>query len=625
MMNELILSPGAVVVVRGRLCRIAHLLDLETVVVVDEETGERRIEGIAQCEPPPSEDEVHAAVVDLHEVTEVQWQKARERAEAIKAMLGPTVRTVESVREVARKQGVSLSTIYRWIKRFGRTGTLVSLVPERPNGGGGKTRISRDAEEVIQKYIRERYLTRQKPSASVIIEDVQRACRRAGIRVPHGNTIRRRIKRIPGRIVAKDRGDRRALEAHTPTPGRYPDADYPLDVYQIDHTPIDAEIVDDRHRLPIGRPWLTVVIDCYSRMVAGFAVLLEPPSALSVGLALSHAILPKDEWLARRDIDYSWPVFGRPKIVHADNGADFRCEAVTKGCQNNGIDIAWRPVKKPNWGGHIERLLGSLNSKLKELPGATFSNPAERGGYNSSKEACLTLSELEAWLAEEILGKYHNGLHRGIGTTPLRHFEEGIHGTADRPGRGLPSRPLDSRRLLIDFLPFEYRTVQPTGITLDNVRYYAPELARWVGAQDDNGGKRRFRVHRDPRAISPVFFFDPDQRQYVDVPYADLSLPVISLPELRAAQRELAKRGRGAVDEEAIFRAADKMRRIESEAAEKTRAARRNQQRRMSRRDSLQATPAASPMHHLRHADAVVAPPSTSDVPVTAYEIEDIE
>jgi transposase InsO family protein len=71
-----------------------------------------------------------------------------------------------------------------------------------------------------------------------------------------------------------------------------------LAVAQIDHAPMDVIVVDEEHRQPIQRPSLTVVIDVYSRMVLGFSVYLEKPSAFTVGMAIAHAILPKENWLA---------------------------------------------------------------------------------------------------------------------------------------------------------------------------------------------------------------------------------------------------------------------------------------------------------------------------------------
>lgn len=53
-----------------------------------------------------------------------------------------------------------------------------------------------------------------------------------------------------------------------------------LQQVQIDHTPVDLIVVDERHRLPIGRPYLTAAIDVFSRCMVGLVVTLEAPSAL---------------------------------------------------------------------------------------------------------------------------------------------------------------------------------------------------------------------------------------------------------------------------------------------------------------------------------------------------------
>ncbi|MFZ3492374.1 hypothetical protein ACODT5_03885 [Streptomyces sp. 5.8] len=52
-------------------------------------------------------------------------------------------------------------------------------------------------------------------------------------------------------------------------------------------------MVDEQHRLPIGRPYLTAAIDVASGCVAGLVVTLEAPSAPSVGLCLAHATTDK--------------------------------------------------------------------------------------------------------------------------------------------------------------------------------------------------------------------------------------------------------------------------------------------------------------------------------------------
>ena len=81
----------------------------------------------------------------------------------------------------------------------------------------------------------------------------------------------------------------------------------PLGLVQIDHTLADVMVVSTGDRRPLKRPWLTLAIDVATRMVTGFFISLEPPSALSVALALTRAVLPKDAFLQARGLDISWP------------------------------------------------------------------------------------------------------------------------------------------------------------------------------------------------------------------------------------------------------------------------------------------------------------------------------
>jgi putative transposase len=85
--------------------------------------------------------------------------------------------------------------------------------------------------------------------------------------------------------------------------------------------------VDEIERLPVGRPWLTVVIDVATRMIAGFHLSFEHPSSTSVALAISHAVLPKETYLRNLGVDADWPVKGLPAMVHLDNAEEFHASA----------------------------------------------------------------------------------------------------------------------------------------------------------------------------------------------------------------------------------------------------------------------------------------------------------
>jgi len=108
--------------------------------------------------------------------------------------------------------------------------------------------------------------------------------------------------------------------------------------------------VDPLDREPIGRPWLTVAIDVHSRCIAGFHVTLDAPSAISVGLCLTHVAMDKAPWLALREVEADWPVQGKPRQIGVDNGTEFHSEAFERGCEQHGITIGWRPPGQPQFG-----------------------------------------------------------------------------------------------------------------------------------------------------------------------------------------------------------------------------------------------------------------------------------
>lgn len=576
------LRPGADVRYQGRAFVVHQTLDYNRVLVKDPETG-----GVQSVSPsvlsPPDPDEGLGHSVELESVSDEDWNEGQRRLAAIRPLLGNDWRSGADVQEAARQAGVNQATIYRWIERYETTGRASSLIPMRRGPKPGAVRVPDEVEEVIQATIEERYLSKQRPKVQAVCDEVVRRCKTAGLRPPHPNTVRNRINSVTERRkMERQLGRRIAREHYEPTQGQFPDAYWPLQLVQIDHTPVDLIIVDDVERKPIGRPTLTLVMDVFSRVVTGFAVSLEAPGSLLVGLALSHSILPKDGWMVSRGIDGEWPVWGLPSTVHADNAKEFRGQMLTRACSEYGIDLYWRPVARPNFGGHVERLLGTFNAKVHNLPGTTFSNIEERMTYDSSGMAALTLSEFETWIATYITQIYHRTVHSTLGVSPLKKWEEGILGTDHQVGRGLPARVRDEDRLRIDFLPWEERTVQRHGVVLDHVAYYADVLRPWVHATDPDGSgnKRKFLIRRDPRDISVVYFFDPQLERYFELPYRNTSHPQISLWELREAQRRLRQEGRETQDEDAIFEAHERLRKIEDEASRKTARVRRKAQRR---------------------------------------------
>jgi putative transposase len=609
MVTLLNLNIGTLVESEGRRFRIVNLLDLESVLGKDQVTGQVErlfIDKLAVPSPLPTE---LSEIVELSLINEADWKEANRRFSIIQPLFG-RARRDEAVKIRAGEQGIHVSTIYRWMNLYERTGKVSSLIPRPKTGGIGKSRLSPEIEAVIASGIEDDYLSKRKPSLKHTTQVIHERCRNAGLDPPHPNTVRARVAMLSKNLKMQRRGQKKkAQETYTPILGHFPGADYPLAVVQIDHTLVDLMIVDESSRLAIGRPWITVAIDVFSRMTLGFYVSLDPPSAMSVGLCLAHAILPKQEWLARRNISGSWPCWGLPRTLHADNALEFRGNTLKRACEEYSINLEWRPVARPNFGGHIERLLGTFAEEIHALPGTTFSNVAQKGEYDSEKEASMTLTEFETWLATYIIGVYHQKEHSSLKMSPTRRYDMGIHGDETKPGRGLPPKIVDENKLRLDFMPYVERTIQNYGIVIDHIHYYHDLIRHWINAEDEKeeSKKRMFLFRRDPRDISAVYFFDPRVKRYFTIPYRDLSRPSISLWELREALRKLSEEGRRDIDENAIFETHEQLRRIEEEAVRETKKARRQKQRRIIHRniekpklDSPPPIPASAPVERFK-------------------------
>ena len=88
----------------------------------------------------------------------------------------------------------------------------------------------------------------------------------------------------------------------------------PLQYVFADHYLLDVLHVDDEFREVVGRLWLTVLIDAFSRAVLGIYLAYEAPCIESIQGALRHAIWPK-LGLDQYRIDLPWACYGNPPTL----------------------------------------------------------------------------------------------------------------------------------------------------------------------------------------------------------------------------------------------------------------------------------------------------------------------
>jgi putative transposase len=219
------------------------------------------------------------------------WVEACRREAAIRDLLDrhPKRLRLAAVDDVAWELGVSRATLYRLIARYRTTRTVEGLFGPgrgRPQG----TQVLEEAKErLIREIIEREYLKPTRPPFRRVFEHIRLACCQRGWSAPSWRTAKSRLLSIDQRVRAVRRGDATAIRAMDPTPGEYI-ANRPLQIVQIDHTQVDVIVVDEQTRERIRRPWITLAMDVFTRMVAGFYLSLLAVSRLHRALPFARGV-----------------------------------------------------------------------------------------------------------------------------------------------------------------------------------------------------------------------------------------------------------------------------------------------------------------------------------------------
>jgi putative transposase len=241
-------------------------------------------------------------------------------------------------------------------------------------------------------------------------------------------------------------------------------------------TPMLDVLILDHNGKP-AHPWLTTVVDDYSRAVAGVMMFFGAPSILNTSLALRQAIWRKG--------DPAWPVCGVPDVLYVDHGCDFTSKHLDQVAASLKFRIVYSAVARPQGRGKIERLFGTMNSELlQELPGHLV-----KGKPTSAPK--LSLAELDRTITRYLTSTYHVRVHSETRQTPLDAWR----------GKGfLPRLPETLEELdLLLVMHAKPRTVRRDGIHFQGLRYQHPTMAGYVGDA--------VTIRYDPRDLSEIRVF----------------------------------------------------------------------------------------------------------------------
>src|SRR4029453_10313559 len=338
------------------------------------------------------EQEQHMALA-LAACTEEESQQAMARF----AVLQPHINEGVLLAEAARNAGVPLRSVQRWLARY-RAAGLVGLVRAK-RSDMGKRKLPAELVALVEGMA----LRTPRPSIAAMHRRMTALATQRNWTPPSYGSVYGIVRRLSPAMVTLAQEGPAAFRHRYELIYRHRAA-CPNALWQADHTLLDILVLDANGEAV--RPWLTIIMDDYSRAIAGYAIFLGAPPALHTALALRQAMWSKP--------NAAWPVCGIPDVLYVDHGSDFTSTHLDQVAADLRFQLVNSSVGRPQGRGKVERLFGTLNTEcLAELPGYLSQ------GHPTTPPR-LSLPELDATIGDYFLGIYHNRPHRETGLAPLK-------------------------------------------------------------------------------------------------------------------------------------------------------------------------------------------------------------
>lgn len=240
----------------------------------------------------------------------------------------------------------------------------------------------------------------------------------------------------------------------------------------------------------IKRPWLSMMIDAYTRMILAFVLTFEKPSHVSCMLLIQDCV--------RRH--------GRvPRVLVMDGGAEFGSTYFETLMARLEITKKTRPPSKGRFGSVMERLFGLTNDEfIHNLAGNTQATRNARecsATHNPRLHTVWTLESLTARFDEWVNNVYAKRLHSAHGVSPEQAFAIGMADLGTRPHKQIPY----TQDFQISCLPAAPRgkiTIDSAkGVKIKGVRYWCAEFREPI-----NHG-RRVNARYHPLDVSRAYVY----------------------------------------------------------------------------------------------------------------------
>ena len=456
-------------------------------------------------EPKAADDSLRVTSAQAGEDKEVQEllcslsEVERERLTVLQRLLTTAEQPGYGKRQqaAAQKLGITVRTVRRLVQQLRKEG--VRSVIRQARSDQGEARISKDWQKfIVQTYRDGNRGSRQMSPAQVAVRVKVRAQELGAEAYPSHMTVYRMLKPLMKQTQRQKRslGWREDCLRLKTREGLEIPIEWSNQVWQVDHTLADVLVVDQTGAI-LGRPWLTIVVDTYSRCIMGIHIGFDAPSAAVVCLALRHAILPK-QYSSAYELQGSWSTYGLPQYLYTDGGKDFRSQHLEQVAMELGIVLCLR--RKPSDGGIVERPFGTLNTQFfATLPGYVSSDVATRSP-KAETEACLTLLQLEQLLVRYLVDNYNQAVDARMG-------EQSRSGRWEA-GRIAQLRLMGERELDMCLMRRERRTVYRSGyLQFANLTYQGEHLTAYAGES--------VILRYNPRDITTIFIYQLQESKEV--------------------------------------------------------------------------------------------------------------
>ena len=421
--------------------------------------------------------------------------RSLERYRLIQSYLQGTM----ALAAVAEKAGISLRTAQRWVEKYRKQGVGALGRKKRADRGQRRT-MSPKMVELTEGLA----LERPRVPVTAIYRELGQFAGKSGERLPSYPAVRRAVKAIPASLMTLAHSGSRAYSERFDLIYRR-EASKPNAIWQADHAQLRIHLL--REDGSLGRPWLTIVIDDYSRAIAGYYLGFEPPSTLRTSLALRQAI-----W---RKSDARWQICGIPDMLYTDNGSDFTSRHMEYVAADLKMRLVFSTPGHPRGRGRIERFFRSVNEMFL----------CTLDGYIGKvrRKPSLSLKAFDALFKSFLLHTYHSRPRAEDELSPVQRWEKGGF---------LPRMPDSLERLdLLLVHEAKERKVRPDGVHFLRLRYLSPVLAAYVGES--------VTVRYDPRDLGEirVFFKDKFLCRAISAELAGATVPLREIVRSRKQRK----------------------------------------------------------------------------------------